>query len=143
MPFWLGRGQKLKVVVRLRDPLEVVQSLRDRTFTPTLSGLDLWLTYNRRILDTLLPGDRITHYDTYFGNAGDELRRVLDFAGLQVSSEIIVRSARIVSSSLRHKRSSLMSLRAANVSPEIIDLYAALCEEANHLRPLNSYSASS
>lgn len=144
MPFWLGRGQKLKIVVCLRDPLEVFESLRDRTFTPSLSGLDLWLTYYRQILDTVLPEDRIvTHYDAYFANAGEELRRVLDFAGLQVAPKVIESSARIVSSSLRHKHSSLASLRAANVRPELIDLYAALCEEANHLRPLNSYSASS
>ena len=144
MPFWLGRGQKLKIVVCLRDPLEVFESLRDRHFTPSLSGLDLWLTYNRQILDTVLPEDRIvTHYGAYFGNAGDELRRVVDFAGLQVSPEVLERSARIVSSSLRHKRSSIASLRAANVRPEVIDLYAALCEEANHLLPLNSYSFAS
>jgi len=144
MPFWLGRGQKLKVVLCLRDPLEVFASLRDRTFTPSLSGLDLWLTHNRRILDASLPGDRIvTHYDAYFRNAGDELRRVLDFAGLQVSPEVIAASARSVSPSLRHKRSSISSLRSANLAPEVIDLYAALCEEAGYLQPLNSYSTSS
>ena len=133
MPFWLGRRGKLKIVVCLRDPLEVFESLRDRRFTPSLSGLDLWLTYNQRILDTVLPEDRIvTHYDAYFENAGDELRRVLDFLGLQVSSEVIEVGVRIVSGSLRHKRSSIASLRAANISPEVIDLYMALCEEANY-----------
>jgi hypothetical protein len=143
MPFWLGRGQKLKVVVCLRDPLEVFQSLQARHFTPSMSGLDLWLAYNRRILETVLPEDRIvTHYDAYFRNPCDELGRVLDFAGLSVSQEMIHTSARIVSSSLRHKRSSVASLRTANVSPEVIDLYAVLCEEANHLQPLNSYSTS-
>ena len=143
MPFWLGRGQKLKVVVCLRDPLEVFRSLQDRHFTPSVSGLDLWLTYNRRILDTVLPEDRIvTHYDAYFQNACDELTRVLDFAGLAVPLEVIQKSARIVSSSLRHKRSSVTALPAANVSPEVIDLYEALCAEANHLQPLNSYSTS-
>jgi hypothetical protein len=105
---------------------------------------DLWLTYNRRILDTLLPGDRIvTHYDAYFGNAGDELRRVLDFAGLQVLPEIIEASASCVSQSLRHNRFSISSLRSANLTPEVIDLYAALCEEANYLQPLNYYFTSS
>ena len=144
MPFWLGRRQKLKIVVCLRDPLEVFESLRDRKFTPSLAGLDLWLTHNRRILDTSLPGDRIvTHYDAYFQNAADELRRVLDFAGLQVSPEVIEASASSVSQSLRHKRSSISSLRSANLAPELIDLYAALCEEASYLQPLNSYSTSS
>jgi len=143
MPFWLGRGQRLKIVVCLRDPMEVFQSLQARHFTPSLSGLDLWLTYNRRILDTVLPEDRIvTHYDAYFENPCDELKRVLDFAGLAVSPEVIQKSARIVSSSLRHKRSSVTSQSTANVNSEVIDLYEALCTEANHLQPLNSYSTS-
>ena len=143
MPFWLGRGQKLKIVVCLRDPMEVFQSLQDRHFTPNLSGLNLWLTYNRRILDTVLPEDRIvTHFDAYFDNACDELTRVLDFAGLAVSPEVIQKSASIVSSSLRHRHCSVTSLPAADVNSEIIDLYAALCAEANHVQPLNSYSTS-
>lgn len=141
MPFWLGRGQKLKIVVCLRDPLEVFQSLRDRTFTPNSSGLDLWRTYNQSILDCTLPQDRIiTHYDAYFQDAISELERVVDFAGLKVSAAVFDESTRIISSALRHQNSSIDSLREAKVSPEVIDLYVTMCEEANHLQPLNSHT---
>jgi hypothetical protein len=142
VPLWQGRGQKLKVVVCVRDPLEVFQSLRDRTFTPTSSGLDLWLTYNQRILDSTLPQDRIiTHYDAYFHDAASELERVLGFAGIEVSPEVVDETTRIVSSAMRHQNSSITSLREANVSSEVIDLYVAMCEEANHLQPLNTCTA--
>lgn len=141
MPFWLGRGQKLRTILCLRDPLEVFQSLRDRSFTPNSSGLDLWLTYNQNILDSTLPEDRIvTHYEAYFRGAGSELKRVLEFVGLKVSPQVIEDSARIVSSSMRHKRSFIASRRGENVSPEVNNLYVALCEEATHLEPFNSYS---
>jgi len=144
MPFWMGRGQNLRTILCLRDPLEVFQSLRDRNFTPNSSGLDLWLTYNQNILDFTLAEDRIvTHYDAYFRDANSELERVLDFVGMKVSPQAIEDSTRIVSGSMRHQRSSIASLREANVSPEVINLYVALCEEANHLQPLNSYSFAS
>jgi hypothetical protein len=144
MPFWLGRGEKLRVVLCLRDPLEVFQSLRDRNFTPNASGLELWLTYNQKILQSTLPEDRIvTHYEAYFQDTNAELTRVLNFLNMKVSPEVISQSAGIVSSAMRHKRSDISALRDAKVSPEIIELYVALCEEANHLQPLESYSLAS
>lgn len=144
IPFWSGRGQKLKVVVCLRDPLEVFQSLRDRTFTPSSAGLDLWRTYNEKILESTSPQDRIiTHYDSYFRDAVAELERVLKFVGLDVSPETVKEAARRVSSAMRHQNSSIASLREANVSSEVIDLYVTMCEEANHLHPLESLTVAS
>ena len=139
IPFWSGLGQDLKVVVCLRDPLEVFRSLRDRKFTPSSSGLELWQTYNQRILESTLPKDRIiTHYDSFFLDAVSELERVLDFVGLDASPESVKEAARIVSSDMRHQKSSIDSLREANISSEVIDLYVSMCEEANHLQPLKS-----
>jgi hypothetical protein len=144
IPFWSGRGQKLKQVICLRDPLEVFRSLRDRKFTPSSDGLDLWQTYNLRILETTSPQDRIiTHYDSYFRDAVSELERVLDFIGLEVSHETVKAAARKVSSAMRHQNSSIASLREANVSSQVIDLYVAMCEEANHLHPLESLTVAS
>ena len=144
IPFWSGRGQGLKVVVCLRDPLEVFQSLRDRTFTPSSAGLDLWQAYNEKILESTSPKDRIiTHYDSYFRDAVSELERVLTFVGLNVSHEKAKEAAGVVSNAMRHQTSSIASLREANVSSQMIDLYVAMCEEANHLHPLESLTAAS
>src|SRR5215510_8459153 len=49
--YWLALAPKLKVVICLRNPLEVSRSLKTRTFTPNSEGLDLWLTYNQTLLD--------------------------------------------------------------------------------------------
>ena len=144
IPFWSGRGQKLKVVVCLRDPLEVFQSLRNRTFTPSSAGLDLWQTYNEKILESTSPQERIiTHYDSYFRDAVSELERLLNFVGLKVSHETVKDAARVVSGAMRHQNSSIASLREANVSSQVIDLYVAMCEEANHLHPLESLTVAS
>ena len=144
IPFWSGRGKKLKVVVCLRDPLEVFRSLRDRTFTPSSAGLDLWQTYNEKILESTSPQDRIiTHYDSYFRDAASELARVLNFLRLEVSHETVKETTRVVSSAMRHQNSSIAALREANVSSQVIDLYVAMCEEANHLHPLESLTVAS
>ena len=144
IPFWSGQGQKLKVVICLRDPLEVFRSLRDRTFTPSSGGLNLWRIYNERVLESTSPQDRIiTHYDSYFRNAVSELKRVLDFVGLEAPHETIKEAVRKVSNTMRHQNSSIAALRESNVSSQVIDLYVAMCEEANHLHPLESLSVAS
>jgi len=137
LPFWQDldriktpRGSKLRVVLCLRDPLEVFESLRDRRFTPSSSGLDLWLTYNRSILNSTRVEDRIiTHYDAYFRNAAAELRRVLNFLEIAAPDDLVERSISAVSQELRHKNSS-GAPKNANLTAEMVNLYNAMCEEA-------------
>lgn len=131
MPFWLGRGSKLRIVLCLRDPFSVFESLRDRRHTPNSSGLDLWFSYNRSILATTLPEDRIiTRYESYFCDPETELRRVLKFLEMEVSDEQIEGSLSVVSKELRHKNSTLTT-QSEHARPEIANLYNAMCEEAN------------
>jgi len=130
-PFWSRSGPKLKIVVCLRNPVEVFESLEVRRFTPSAAGLDLWLTYNQDILNATLPEERIiTHYESYFRDGGAELRRVLDFLNMPASAEVISRSLGIVSKVLRHK--AFHGSLAGRVSGEIQDLYALMCREANY-----------
>ena len=139
MPFWLGRGSKLKVVLCLRDPLEVFQSLRDRTTAPNSSGLDLWLTYNRSVLNHTLPADRIvTHYEAYFRDPQAELCRVLEFLEIPATKATIESSVHVVSSSMRHKKSSINNLINNNVTEEVVELYVEMCNEANYSEPFKS-----
>ena len=129
MPFWSGTGDEFKIVVCLRHPLEVSQSLRDRQTAPSSAGMDLWLSYNRSILNHTLPEKRIvTHYDSYFDDPVAELRRVLNFIGMPVDTVDI--SAGVVSSGLRHKRSA--DDLDGSVPTEARDLYFILCEEAEY-----------
>lgn len=130
VPFWLEQAPKLKVVICVRNPLEVFQSLRERQFTPSASGIDLWLTYNRNILNSTLLEDRIiTHYEAYFDEPIAELRRVLEFLDLHPTDDLIAHSITAISKRMRHKLAKPDELV---LEPRILDLFGAMCEEARY-----------
>lgn len=68
-PFWSQLLPELKVVICLRNPAEVAESLTKRGFNSLSFGVNLWYEYNKRLIETI-PIDSyiITHYDTYFIN---------------------------------------------------------------------------
>src|SRR5207237_264153 len=67
IPLWLELVPDLRVVVCLRNPLDVALSLRKRGMFSYSSSLLLWLEYNERLLDGV-PAKQllVTDYDTYF-----------------------------------------------------------------------------
>jgi hypothetical protein len=137
VPFWLGVAPKPRIVVCLRNPLEVSRSLSTRKFSPNSSGFDLWLLYNRRILNATLSEDRIiTHYEAYFQDPRAELRRVLGFLELPVSDELIDNASSIVSDNLRRHRPKADRLAEDGMPAEILDLYRNMCNEANYSEAL-------
>lgn len=131
-PFWQSILAPIRVVMVVRNPFEVARSLRERNGFSYALGLALWQTYNRRIWESVAPQDRIvTHYDTYFRDPASELRRVLSFLGLSASAGAMEEARDVRVADLRHHKVTSRDLRAANVAPEIVDLYQTLCEEAN------------
>src|SRR5687767_13936853 len=90
MPFWQNALGDLKVVVCIRNPLEVVLSLRKRGFPSVSKALGLWAAYTRRALEAVPRGDRVlTHYDAYFVRPEAEIKRVAEFVGLSVPDEML------------------------------------------------------
>ena len=135
MPFLLGLGSKLKIVLCLRNPFEVFRSLRDREYTPNAAGYNLWLIYYQSVLNSTLPGERIiTHYENYFRDANAELHRVLDFLEIPVSAELIEQSISAISGELRHHRLD-GDLSDKTVDRSVFNLYQELCREANFIEP--------
>lgn len=133
MPFLLGLGSKLKIVLCLRNPFEVFRSLRDREYTPNAAGYNLWLIYYQSVLNSTLPGERIiTHYENYFRDANVELHRVLDFLEIPVSAELIEQSISAISGELRHHRFD-GDLSDKAVDRSVFYLYRDLCREANFI----------
>jgi hypothetical protein len=128
LPFWRVIVPELKVVVCLRNPLEVAHSLRKRGDLIGISLFQLWLTYYRELLSSLPPEKRIiTHYESYFQDPTAELQRVANQTGLEVSADVISRACAYISDDLRHQRSEL---DATNVSVEVLAMYLKLCREA-------------
>lgn len=131
LPFWQQVIPDIKVIVCVRNPLEVAPSLFARGDSIEYSPFELWLTYNRQILSAV-PSERrlVTHYQSYFEDPGAELRRVLKWLDLHVSDEAISRACARVSASLRHYRMTTSELIVAGLPNELLDLYFRLCAEA-------------
>ena len=142
---WLKLMPELKVVICLRNPLEVALSLRKRnTFSYALS-LRLWHAYNQTLL-SLVPADRriVTHYATYFEEPAGEVARVLAFAGIPLTESTIADGVAATSRSLRHSHLTMQHMVDARVPAHVIDLYLRMCQEAGWLGegPLSSLPGS-
>lgn len=85
-------------------------------------GLELWRVYNTSILEHTRADDRIvTHYEAVLTNPRAELQRILAFAGVDVSPDVLTEAVRVVAPRLRHQRAE-----AATLDPELAALYRAL-----------------
>ena len=130
-PFWKSLLPHLKVLVCLRNPLEVALSLHKRNNNSIPFGLNLWLTYNQRLLAVVGPEDRVvTHYDAYFFDPQAELERVLNWLTMPASKETNTRACETISLPLRHSMFSTQDLLKAGATPEMVGLYRELCVEA-------------
>lgn len=131
LPFWRQYFPEMKVVICLRNPLEVAQSLYRRSWYSSELSLNLWYVYNQRLRGAIPPEQRIvTHYDAYFADPEAELRRVLDFLGMPAGENLIAQACAAISGGLRHHQFTMQHLHDVNVTPAVLDLYATMCREA-------------
>ncbi len=131
LPFWQRLIPTLKVVVCVRNPLEVAHSLFVRGDATGAAQFRLWLEHHRRLLASAPPERRlVTHYQSYFEDARAELARVAEWCGLDVSGETIERACADIDKDVRHHRATTDALREAGASGEVVELYRRLCDEA-------------
>lgn len=131
LPFWLELMPEMRIVVCIRNPLEVAGSLRKRGNSSIALGLSLWKTYNEHLLETVPEGQyMVTHYDAYFYRPQQEMRRVLDFLGIPASDQLISLVRSRVVRGLRTHYFTLADLLEADPSREVRDLYLKMCGEA-------------
>ena len=129
MPFWTGLLPNLKVVICVRSPLEVAQSLSARNFSSIAFGLKLWLAYNQRILCTAPTEDIVvTHYDAYFHDPKAELRRVLGLLDMPASEKDIEQACSAISGYLRHHQAPAEA--SSDIPSEVLQCYLELCARA-------------
>lgn len=127
LAFWMELIPDLKVVICVRHPAEVAQSVRTRTFSSNSDGLRLWQLYNSRLMAATTPAQRIvTHYDAHFRDPQRELQRLLDFAGIAEPQ----RQPELVRRQLRHHDHAGAPLSETDTDPAVRNLYARLCAEA-------------
>ena len=138
VPFWESVAGPLRHVFVVRNPLEVARSLNKRDGFSLPLALSIWHRYTSRFLADTKPEDRlVTHFDAYFGDVKREVRRVLAFAGLPADEETVGRAATKAAPGLKHHRLTVADLIEADVDPVIVDLYVALCQEADFASPIS------
>lgn len=136
LPFWSQLVPGLRAVVCVRNPLEVAISLRRRGLCSYAMGLNLWETYNRRLLESIEHATPIfTHYDAYFHDPVAEIRRVTSHLAMAVTEDAVEQCRAATKGDLRHNRFSTRQLSEAGVSSGVCDLYRHLCQAAEWKDP--------
>lgn len=109
--FWRRILPDVKVVVCVRNPEEVAQSLSRRGDSSLAFGYKLWSDYNRTLMSSLQPGRYlVTLFESYFNDPRPELERLSAFAGIPVTAEKLGLAAATVKPALRRNRASLAGL---------------------------------
>ena len=131
LPFWRRIIPDLRLVICVRNPLEVAHSLRKRGDLIGLPYFRLWMIYYRELLSSTSPEQRVvTHYESYFQDPGTELKRVADLIGMTIPAEAISRASAYISEELRHHRINTTELATTNMPHEVLAVYLNLCREA-------------
>jgi hypothetical protein len=90
LPAWLEYNTQVdRILVCLREPIQVARSIQKRNYSPLRHGLWLWKIHNQRLLDNV-PKDIPIWYINYHNllNADlyvNELSQAFDFMGVDVT----------------------------------------------------------
>lgn len=131
LPFWRTLLPEMKVLICVRHPLAVAESLRVRDGLSYTESFNLWVTYNRSVLAATSFEERlITHCNRYLDEPRGELRRVLDWCGIAATEEQIERACGRIKPSLVHHRVTGDDLAGAGAAPEVVHCYRELEDAA-------------
>ncbi|MGB8355769.1 MAG: sulfotransferase [Chthoniobacteraceae bacterium] len=142
--FWSGLLPELRVVMCVRNPLDVALSLQCRNGFSQAAACRLWLDYYRNLLDNVPEHARVlTFYENYFTDPVAELKRVLQKLGLAVDETVIASTCALADPALHHHQSTIEQLLASDCGLEVIAMYSRLREEAeaNAGKPVTGVNA--
>lgn len=129
--FWRRVIPDLKIVVCLRNPVDVCGSLTKRGYASTRFGFELWQAYTDAIERQATPeSSLVTHYACYFKDVVGELKRVVEFCGLSPDESQLNEAGLTVNQSLRHNDSGLLELFAAKPDLSLVNCYLEACKRA-------------
>ena len=127
IPFWRSLLPTMRVIVCLRNPFEVADSLRARGYTSERFGLSLWEAYYRAIEETVDGSSAlVTHYESFLANPRAELERVLAFLDLRPGPAVREAVLAAAQPGARHHRRSSGGAEDAAWSAAGRALYAEL-----------------
>jgi Sulfotransferase family len=130
IPFWLNIWPDLRVVVCVRNPLEVANSLLQRDRFPFGKSLKLWHEYYQRLVNSAPTSALIvTHFDSFFIDPIAELTRLVEFLRLPADRGQIASACAAVVTGLRHSQLGANDLVKSATSIELQRLYLCLCRD--------------
>jgi hypothetical protein len=109
----------------------VAHSLARRNGMSIARGLRLWESYHRALCAATTAEERLlTRYDALQREPQAELRRVLEWLGVSVSTEVVAAACTQVVDRLRHHHTTPEDLVASEAPDSVVSLYLDLCAEA-------------
>ena len=132
LPFWMPLLDGPKIVICLRPPEDVAESLLQRNGLPLEVGLKLWHDYNLSLLAATKPQQRIvTAYDLFFADPEQELQRLVRWLGWEVPDAEISVACRSIQADLRHHSREDESSSGAQLPDDVAQLYDSLKRAAD------------
>lgn len=141
-PFWKTIVPDLLPVVAVRNPIQVAMSLHERFWKSNpdfgmafKNAIDLWLSYNRRILLNLERVQSpvvVTHYAELLNDPQGQIERICGLLDLSASKDSIRRAVDAVETAFQCNRISDSLLSHSLVPQGVIETYSRLCEQAGH-----------
>ena len=139
LPFWKKLIPNIQVVICVRNPIEVGDSVMKRGIGSFEKGIWLWNEYTRTALrETQNCRKRIVFYEDFFREENDEIRKLVEFCGLPNTGEKgAVENS--ISRELRHHEAQIDNLfKDQRVLPEPKLLYLGLRQLASEQLSMTS-----
>ena len=138
LPFWLDLCSEAKIVIVLRNPVEVAKSLKERNGMSELLAMRLWFSYYSKIIDTTQRSQRlVANYAAFFDAPEKESRRVNDWLGLAPSNEAVEQACSTIKKDMIHHQLEEVATNERLQKKEryqpVKKLYTRLLEEAQFL----------
>lgn len=132
LPFWEREiGERTKVLVCLRNPIDVARSLEHRGSMSYRLAADLWERYTLAALDKLEGRiGCVTHFDSFFEAPEEELRRIVDALELEAAPSDIRRAAGRAQPRYRHSMTGLGTLIGSRMVNRVVATYIDTCKLA-------------
>lgn len=125
LPFWKRLVPDLKVVVSVRNPLDVAASLKRRGSSSEAFAYNLWLRYDEAIAASIPGTDHIyTNYDSFFADPQTEIIRLARWCGLEPSAEVTALAAASVRRDLKHHAHSAHERARSHAPRGVMNTYA-------------------